>query len=1042
MKRLAPIVLWLIAWSSARGDTAPSLEQRLKAEGHAALAEAARELGDPRRGAVLFFQPQLGCSKCHGDGVAKPTLGPDLGRLAEPVPAPAHLVESILDPSKFVEKGYQTITIASEDGKTWTGLLAEDQPDAVLLRDPAADGQLVRVPKDQIAERRVGGASLMPSGLVNALSTRQEFLDLVRYVTDVAAGGPARALDLRPPPEALAPPPLPEYEKRLDHAGLIASWDDDSLERGESIYERVCANCHGTIDRPGSLPTSLRFASGTFKNGSAPWQIYQTLTRGYGMMAPQTWMVPQQKYDVIHYIREKYIKPHNLTQYVAVNDKYLAGLPKGASLGPKPIERRPWADMDYGPSLTATYEIPGLRESPKFAYKGIAVRLDDGPGGVSRGRAWVMFDHDTLRLATAWTGAFIDWAGINFDGRHEVHPRVIGAQVVTNPAGPGWADPRKGRLTFDDARLRGRDGLPYGPLPRDWAHLTGMYHHGKQTILSYRVGKADILETTTVASQDVFARTLEVGRAPHDLLLRVADDNAAVARIGGDGSILERAEGAHNLRIPAAASPLRVTLVMGPRDQPLPQVGPPEALEPLTHGGPRHWPEALRTPILVGLDEGPFAFDELSLPDDNPWACRFRPTGFDFLERGAAAVCTWDGDVWRVDGLQQAHGSLTWRRIASGLFQPLGLKVHGGQTYVACRDQIVVLHDLNGDQEIDFYENFNNDHQVTEHFHEFAMDLQTDPEGNFYYAKAARHGKTALVPHHGTLLRVSKDGLGTEILATGFRAPNGVCLNGDGTFFLSDQEGYWLPKNRINWVKPGRYYGNLWGFTDVTDPADDAMEPPVCWITNRFDRSPAELLWVDSPKWGPLRGSLLNLSYGYGKIYTVPHEKVDGLMQGGMAALPIPQFATGVMRGRFRPDDGHLYVCGMFAWAGNQERPGGFYRVRATGKPIHSPVGIKAKREGMQITFTEPLDRTVAADPTHYAVTTWSLKRSELYGSEHYDEKALRVSAVDVSDDGRTVFLKMPEIRPTWCMAIKYSLRSSEGMAFEGEIHNTVHRLP
>ncbi len=49
----------------------------------------------------------------------------------------------------------------------------------------------------------------------------------------------------------------------------------------------------------------------------------------------------------------------------------------------------------------------------------------------------------------------------------------------------------------------------------------------------------------------------------------------------------------------------------------------------------------------------------------------------------------------------------------------------------------MLLHDLNGDGETDFYECFNNDHQVTEHFHEFAMGLQTDAEGNFYYAKAA-----------------------------------------------------------------------------------------------------------------------------------------------------------------------------------------------------------------------------------------------------------------------------------------------------------------
>ncbi len=59
------------------------------------------------------------------------------------------------------------------------------------------------------------------------------------------------------------------------------------------------------------------------------------------------------------------------------------------------------------------------------------------------------------------------------------------------------------------------------------------------------------------------------------------------------------------------------------------------------------------------------------------------------------------------------------------MFQPLGVKIVDGKIYVTCRDQITRLNDLNGDGETDFYENFNNDHQVTEHFHEFAMGLQT-----------------------------------------------------------------------------------------------------------------------------------------------------------------------------------------------------------------------------------------------------------------------------------------------------------------------------
>jgi hypothetical protein len=162
------------------------------------------------------------------------------------------------------------------------------------------------------------------------------------------------------------------------------------------------------------------------------------------------------------------------------------------------------------------------------------------------------------------------------------------------------------------------------------------------------------------------------------------------------------------------------------------------------------------------------------------------------------------------------------------------------------------------------------------------MGLQTDAAGNFYYAKAARHARPALVPHHGTLLRVSRDGARTDVVATGFRAANGVCVNPDGTFFLTDQEGHWTPKNRINLVKEGGFYGNMWGYHGVRDASDAAMRQPVCWITNSFDRSPGELLWVEGKAWRALRGSLLNLSYGTGKVFLVRHEVVGGQAQGGM----------------------------------------------------------------------------------------------------------------------------------------------------------------
>ncbi len=1308
-----------------------SLDEQLRQTSVSQLASLSRSEGDAARGAVVFFQQQMACSKCHSVGGTRPSsLGPDLATLTKDT-TDESLIESVLLPSKVIRKGFESVTLVTSEGQSVVGILVERTAEKVAVRDTTRNGEQVTFVVTDLEDIIENTVSIMPAGQMNQLASRQQFLDLIRYLIEVRDGGAARAKELQPS-AALLTLRIPEYEQHIDHAGFIGELNDDALERGEAIYRRVCMNCHGTKDQAGSLPTSLKFASGKFRNGSDPFTMYQTLTRGFGLMAAQTWMVPSQKYDVIHYIRETYLKPHNPSQFAEVDAAYLAKLPRGDARGPAPSTIQPWNAMDYGPSLTHSYEVPG--DVHNIAYKGVAVRLDPGAGGVSRGRHWMMFDTDTLRMAAAWSASdppsaeqnFIDWRGIQFNGEHQIHPGVTGSVIASNGTGPGWANPATGELT-DDQRVLGRDNLRYGPLPRSWGRFHGTYYNGQQVVLSYSVGSADVLELPSVQSNDeptqppLFLRTFNIGPRDQDLVLQVAqrdeafshvavagdsasgrhqpsgnegstvgltsktrphrekreivrfgfprdvDSKASEARqvefdgqtfvevkdsaafdmtsqdftitarvktrgngtifafakpdaewvpngqsffiqegrvkfdIGWVGSVeskkkindgkwhsvaavwtksnqqlqlfvdgkpngkgtlaakstlesgavrigftspnfpapdsfltgeleevrfyqkrlgteLESAESlaaatdslvahwdfgdligsavvdltGHNhdatvheggpeapgsapilagfspakvpatwsdrdgrllLTIPAGQEPLRFSVWIAAESKAeflSPAiVNSDQDLKPLTQGGPARWNQKIPTTASIGSNTGPFSTDILTAPEGNPWLAQVRFTGLDFFADGRMAVCSWDGDVWIVDGYLRGD-QLTWQRIASGLYQPLGLKIVDGKIHLTCRDQLAVLHDLNGDEEIDFFECLNNDHQVTEHFHEFAMGLQTDAAGNFYYAKSGRHALEAVVPHHGTLLKVSKDGSTTEILATGFRAANGVCLNPDGSFVVTDQEGFWNPKNRINWVtlsedqKP-KFYGNMFGYHDITDSSDDAMEPPLCWITNAFDRSPGELLWVNSDHWGPLNGSLLNLSYGYGKVFLVPHEPVTisgkgKQMQGGMIELPIPAFPTGVMRGRFHPTDGQLYLCGMFAWAGSATTPGGLYRLRATGQPMHLPVKLHATTSGLTLGFTEPLDaKTVTASSIQ--IKTWSLKRTANYGSEHFDEKVLKIEDVSMSSDEKAISLLIPELRSTWCMEIRYSLKSSDGTPFEGVIHNTIHQL-
>lgn len=861
---------------------------------------------------------------------------------------------------------------------------------------------------------------------------------------------------------------IPDFEKDLDHRGLIEAWGDrqeESLRTGEHIYNNICFNCHGNHEQEGSLPTAFKFWKDTFKVGGDPFSMYQTLTRGYGSMPPQTNLTPVEKYDIIHYIRETFLKEKNPSQYIEIDSAYFASIPSGGTLGPAPKEFKPWAEMDYGNFLINTYELVGLDAAPRerssgpsplpdenyinanFAYKGIAVRLDKGEGGIAAGNAWMMFDHDLMRVAGAWTGeGFIDWEAILFNGRHNISPRTVGDLHFENKVEPGWANPKTG--SFEDPRFIARDKRKFGPLPNDWAHYQGLYQYGDRVILSYTVGNAKVLETFGLESLDnspIFTRTLNISPSEMKLKMRVAARGTAVFMVG-DGAVLKEERGHWVLEIQPSLS-AKVKLLIGKSgtkglDLYAKRSAPPESLEPFTKGGAARYPQRLKTTILMGESEGPFQVDVMNPPFDSPWKNQFRLSGIDFFkDPNEGVVCTTDGDVWHVKGFIDKSGALSWQRIASGLFQPLGIKVINGSIFVTCRDQLVRLHDMNGDGETDFYESFNNDHQVTDHFHEFAMGLQTDKEGNFYYAKSARHARQSLVPQHGTLIKVSKDGKNSEIIATGFRAANGVCINPDGTFIVTDQEGHWNPMNRINWVKKGGFYGNMFGYNPPADSTDSGMEQPLVWVERDRDQSPSELLWVESKKWGPLNGKLLNLSYGYGKVFVVPFEKIGDQVQGGVFELPIPRFSTGIMRGRFNPGDGQLYVCGLSAWGSTQPQLGGLYRIRATGKPMHVPIGIHVLKDGVELTFTDRLDAKSVQDLNNFTVKTWDLLRSRKYGSTHHNIQTIEVSRVVLDKDRKTVKLIMPNIQPTWVMEIKFDLKSEKGESVTGLIQNTIHRL-
>ncbi len=160
----------------------------------------------------------------------------------------------------------------------------------------------------------------------------------------------------------------------------------------------------------------------------------------------------------------------------------------------------------------------------------------------------------------------------------------------------------------------------------------------------------------------------------------------------------------------------------------------------------------------------------------------------------------------------------------------------------------------------------------------------------------------------------------------------------------------------------------------------------------RIRSVPAEPLYVTSDKWGSLNGTLLNLSYGYGRIYTVPYEKPT--IEFKVECVPFLSLICRleIIRGRFSPYDGQLYVGGMFAWASSrQDQEGGLYRVRHlqnrfTCRWDGSVLTRPMEKASIEISWSDPLDAKSLGRLQDQVVTVWGLKRSANYGSDHVNE--------------------------------------------------------
>jgi putative heme-binding domain-containing protein len=136
--------------------------------------------GDVRRGQLVFHSEKAACFSCHAIGYRGGTVGPDLTRIGS-VRAERDLLEAIVFPSASLVRSFESIAVATSDGKVFNGLLRGETADE-LLQAPGVD-QEARLSRRAIVEVRPSAGSNMPEGLDQQL-THQELADLVAFLRE------------------------------------------------------------------------------------------------------------------------------------------------------------------------------------------------------------------------------------------------------------------------------------------------------------------------------------------------------------------------------------------------------------------------------------------------------------------------------------------------------------------------------------------------------------------------------------------------------------------------------------------------------------------------------------------------------------------------------------------------------------------------------------------------------------------------------------------------------------------------------------------
>jgi len=424
-------------------------------------------------------------------------------------------------------------------------------------------------------------------------------------------------------------------------------------------------------------------------------------------------------------------------------------------------------------------------------------------------------------------------------------------------------------------------------------------------------------------------------------------------------------------------------------------------------------------------------YEIVTLP--TPTGVQFEAGGLQFVGQDNLACSTRTGDIWIGQGALTKPTETKWALFESGLHEVLSLAWRDGWLYALQRGELTRLKDTTGDGRADIVETVCDGWGINGDYHEYDFSSKFDREGNIWIALTLTGSFSSQSPYRGWCVRVTPDGKMIPT-ASGVRSAGGVGFNAAGDCFYTDNQGPWNGACKLHWLKPGRFVGhpdgNRWfdepatkgaiaaaGVKKPERPKDESREyeeakripelllPAVYFPYPKMGQSASGIACdLSAGKFGPFKEQLFVGDQTHSTVMRVFLEMVDGQYQG--ACFPFREgFDSGSLALEFAPN-GSLFVFGTDrGWGSRGGKPFALQRLNWTGMVPFEIYEMKAKPDGFEVSFTQPVNAEIASKAETFAIETYTYIYHSSYGSPEVDRTVPKIKEVKVAPDGKSIRL-------------------------------------